>query len=247
MRKGIKTVSTLLLAGVGVIASLGLTSCSVNDDYIAEKVNTYIEEHKDELKGEKGDTGATGAQGEKGEDGVDGTNGTNGTNGATGNGIVSIKCTNTNLTAGTSTYTITYTNGTTYTFTIANGKDGTNGKDGETPTFSINANNHIIATYSNGSSKDCGEVVVKNTEYEYKTEIVCCVNYSSYSKYCNDPAVTYYYNYYSSSSSYTSSNTITATTLKNKIASAYSVECEQINDSYCHHHYIITTRTEKKN
>ena len=43
-----------------------------NEELIKEAIESYINEHKDELKGEKGDTG------EKGEDGKDGINGLDG-------------------------------------------------------------------------------------------------------------------------------------------------------------------------
>lgn len=57
---------------------------------------------------------------------VDGTNGTNGTDGADGRGIVSIERTAGNGAAGTTdTYTITYTDKTTSTFSVYNGQDGT--------------------------------------------------------------------------------------------------------------------------
>lgn len=61
-------------------------------------------------KGPQGATGATGADGADGQDGADGV------------GITSITKT---ATAGlVDTYTITYTNGTTSTFTVTNGQDG---------------------------------------------------------------------------------------------------------------------------
>lgn len=61
-------------------------------------------------KGPQGATGATGADGADGQDGADGV------------GITSITKTGT---AGlVDTYTITYTNGTTSTFTVTNGQDG---------------------------------------------------------------------------------------------------------------------------
>lgn len=57
---------------------------------------------------------------------VDGTNGTNGTDGADGRGIVSIVRTAGTGAAGTTdTYTITYTDNTTSTFSVYNGQDGT--------------------------------------------------------------------------------------------------------------------------
>lgn len=63
-----------------------------------------------------------------GADGADGQDGTDGTNGTDGVGITSI------LKTGTSglvdTYTITYTDNTTSTFTVTNGQNGTNGTNG---------------------------------------------------------------------------------------------------------------------
>lgn len=57
---------------------------------------------------------------------VDGTNGTNGTDGEDGRGIVSIVRTAGTGAAGTTdTYTITYTDKTTSTFSVYNGQDGT--------------------------------------------------------------------------------------------------------------------------
>ena len=59
-------------------------------------------------------------------DGTNGTNGTNGTDGADGRGIVSIERTAGTGAAGTTdTYTITYTDNTTSTFSVYNGQDGT--------------------------------------------------------------------------------------------------------------------------
>lgn len=59
-------------------------------------------------------------------DGTNGTNGTNGTDGADGRGIVSIEKTAGTGAAGTTdTYTITYTDNTTSTFSVYNGQDGT--------------------------------------------------------------------------------------------------------------------------
>ena len=61
--------------------------------------------------------------------GAAGQNGTNGTNGTNGVGISSISKTGTS--GKVDTYTITYTNGNTSTFTVTNGNDGTNGTNGQ--------------------------------------------------------------------------------------------------------------------
>ena len=105
-------------------------------------------------KGGKGDTGATGADGKDGIDGksleynwngtelgikqegeseyqyvdLKGADGSKGDNGNDGRGVVSIIRTSGTGAAGTNdTYTITYTDGTTTTFTIHNGADGGGG------------------------------------------------------------------------------------------------------------------------
>lgn len=63
--------------------------------------------------------------------GANGTNGTNGTNGADGRGITSITRTSGTGAAGTTdTYTITYSDATTSTFTVVNGANGATGSTG---------------------------------------------------------------------------------------------------------------------
>ena len=70
----------------------------------------------------------------KGNDGVNGQNGqngTNGTNGADGVSVTSIARTSGDGSAGTvDTYTITYSDGNTSTFTVTNGANGQNGQNG---------------------------------------------------------------------------------------------------------------------
>ena len=70
-----------------------------------------------------------GADGEAGEDGQNGTDGANGRDGADGVSIVSINKTGTQ--GLIDTYTITFSNNSTTTFTITNGADGAAGADGE--------------------------------------------------------------------------------------------------------------------
>lgn len=72
----------------------------------------------------------------KGAPGADGTNGTNGTDGKDGTdgvGIASIVKTGTE--GLVDTYTITLTDGNTYTFTVTNGQDGADGEDSSTVTI----------------------------------------------------------------------------------------------------------------
>lgn len=97
---------------VGIVDAVGTNSFSVKD-----VIN---------FRGEKGDTGAQGVQGEKGDKGDKGDTGATGQTGATGNGIASIVKTGTS--GLVDTYTITFTDGSTFTYNVTNGANGTNGQ-----------------------------------------------------------------------------------------------------------------------
>lgn len=74
-------------------------------------------------QGIQGETGPQGPQGPRGIQGPQGIQGPEGEQGETGNGISSI--TKTGTVGLVDTYTITMTDGSTYNFTVTNGKDGT--------------------------------------------------------------------------------------------------------------------------
>lgn len=93
---------------VGIVDAVGTNSFSVKD------VINY--------RGEKGDTGATGQTGATGEKGEKGDKGDTGSTGATGNGISSIVKTGTS--GLVDTYTITFTDGSTFTYNVTNGANG---------------------------------------------------------------------------------------------------------------------------
>lgn len=88
-------------------------------------------------------------------DGTNGVDGTNGTNGTDGRGIVSIERTSGTGAAGsTDTYTITYTDNTTSTFTVVNGANGTGADitiDTAMSDTSVNpVQNKVIKAYVDG-------------------------------------------------------------------------------------------------
>ena len=111
-------------------------------------------------KGDKGNTGETGAKGDKGDSGKDGVS------------VVSI--TKTATSGNVDTYTITYSDGSTSTFTVTNGTDGVDGsqgiqgekgEDGHTPVITIGSNGNwyvdgvdtgISATGAKGDKGDDG-------------------------------------------------------------------------------------------
>ena len=82
--------------------------------------------------------GTDGSNGQDGKDGVDGApgkDGKDGVNGKDGNGISSIEKT---TEGSVDTYTVTYTNGDTYIFTVTNGQDGADGAPGKDGTNGVN-------------------------------------------------------------------------------------------------------------
>ena len=127
------------------------------------------------IQGEKGDKGDAGEDGhtpiitvQNGNwyvDGVDTGVQAQGLKGETGNGISDIRLTKTE--GLVDTYTITFTNGTTTTFTVTNGADGNDGNDGEngedgedgkTPIFKIE-DGHLYVSYDDGETwADLGDV-----------------------------------------------------------------------------------------
>ena len=136
----------------------GQDGASAYDLWIAAGNTGSVADFLNSLKGADGANGTNGTNGENGQNGqdgasaydlwiaagntgsvadflnslkgADGENGTNGTNGEDGNGIATIAKTSTDDLVDT--YTITYTNGNTTTFTVTNGAEGPAGPTGPT-------------------------------------------------------------------------------------------------------------------
>lgn len=91
------------------------------EEYVEPSFYYLHEDSYIKFEGVKGDKGDTGEQGEKGEQGIQGIQGEKG---ETGKGIVNIEKTSGDSSPGTTdTYTITYSDNTTSTFEVYNGKD----------------------------------------------------------------------------------------------------------------------------
>jgi len=98
------------------------------------------------ITGPQGATGATGATGAAGE---------NGNMGAAGRGIESI--TRTGTEGSLDTYTILFTDGTSTAFTVTNGSDGVNGKDGAGLSGNIDENGILVLTLTDGTKLNMGK------------------------------------------------------------------------------------------
>lgn len=83
----------------------------------------------------------TDLSGSQGIQGPVGPEGPQGIQGATGVGIAKIE--KTSVSALTDGYTITYTNGDTFRFYVENGANGTNGKDGTSPTVAVSKSGKV--------------------------------------------------------------------------------------------------------
>ena len=141
MKKANKLLALGLLSLTLSLASCGEeTPSSSLDDEIHQIYAAYqenggtlsYEEWLSSIKGEKGDPGEKGEKGEDGKPGKDGTS------------VTSIALTSSS--DNVDTYTITYSDGTTSTFKVTNGKDGAQGIQGEpganghTPAITIGEN-----------------------------------------------------------------------------------------------------------
>lgn len=114
-------------------------------------------------QGPKGDTGEQGPQGEKGEQGETGPQGEQGPKGDPGKdgaSIVSIELTG--RSGNVDTYTITYSDGRTSSFTITNGQDGSQGiqgvpgADGHTPSITVGDNGNWFVDGVDSGTKATG-------------------------------------------------------------------------------------------
>lgn len=93
-----------------------------DDGFIFEFHNLKGKQGEQGEQGIQGIQGEQGERGEKGDRGEQGEQGATGATGATGNGIASIA--KTSASGLVDTYTVTYTDGATTTFTVTNGEDG---------------------------------------------------------------------------------------------------------------------------
>ena len=118
---------------------------SVSKEEIEKAVTTYMEANAENFKGETGKDGEAGQPGESGQDGV---------------GIVSIEKTSTE--GIIDTYTITYTDNTTSTFNVTNGKDGENSSATITDEQIANAvSEYLIQNPVSGLTNDEKELLEK--------------------------------------------------------------------------------------
>lgn len=155
-----KLLTILVLCAVCICCAIGFSACDENaadgqNAQILSIYNTYVAYAE-----ENGETPLSyeewikSIKGENGKDGKDGINGIDGKNGKDGVSIVKIEKTSTD--GLIDTYTITYSNSETTTFTVKNGKNGENGgkgADGTTPQLRVNSDtNEWEVSYDKGAT-----------------------------------------------------------------------------------------------
>ena len=125
---------------------------------------------EDGTDGQNGKDGVDGADGQDGKDGEQGPKGEDGKDGADGRSIVSIEKTSSE--GNVDTYTISYSDGSTTTFTVTNGEDGSQGiqgekgADGHTPTITIGGNGNWFVDGVDTGIKAQGEQGPKGEDGE---------------------------------------------------------------------------------
>ena len=174
---------------VGLIAlfmTFGLASCASDGKtpFIGENGNWWI-----------GDTDlgvpATGPAGQDGKDGEDGQNGTNGTNGQDGTSVTVTSVEKTSSEGLVDTYTITFSDGTTTTFTVTNGESNViesielTGSTGLVDTYTITFTNGSTKTFTVTNGKDGSDLTITSIELKSSEGLIdtYVINYSDGSKF----------------------------------------------------------------
>lgn len=142
-------------------------SAYLKSNELASAINAALAQAKasGEFDGKDGDDGKDGYTPQKGVDYFDGKNGSDGV------GIKSVvQTTTSSLDGGSNVITVTKTDNTTSTFTVKNGREGSDGKDGYTPIKGVD--------YFDGTDGEDGKTPVKGVDYYTeadKAEIVAAV------------------------------------------------------------------------
>lgn len=164
----------LLIGLLAFFMTFGLTSCASDGKtpYIGENGNWWIGET---------DTGvpATGPSGQEGKNGEDGTSVT----------VVSVEKTSSN--GLVDTYTITFSDGTTSTFTVTNGESSVvesielTSSSGLTDTYTITFTNGSIKTFTVTNGKDGDNLTITSIELKSSEGLIdtYVINYSDGSKF----------------------------------------------------------------
>ncbi len=170
----------LFVGLVALFMTLGLASCASDGKtpYIGENGNWWIGET---------DTGVP-ATGPAGQDGKDGTNGTDGEDG-TSVTVTSVEKTGTD--GLVDTYTITFSNGTTSTFTVTNGESNViesielTGSSELVDTYTITFTNGSTKTFTVTNGKDGENLTITSIELKSSEGLIdtYVINYSDGSKF----------------------------------------------------------------
>jgi hypothetical protein len=170
------TKKKLLLALVSAtcltVGAIGFTACGNNSNATSTSATTETPtiEIKDGYWYINGETTNVKAEGSKGDKGDPGT-------GIAGNGIKSVEKTATSEDGLTDTYTITFTNDTTFDYTVTNGAKGeaTNGKDAKVvDTVTISDDGKKLTITYDDESKDI--VDIPQHDHDYGTEGSVIIN-----------------------------------------------------------------------
>ena len=187
MKKVSKIFALLLLTFAFIF---GLSSCQNNAPYIGENGNWWVGDTDLGVpaQGPKGDQGEQGPQGEKGDQGEQGLPGEIG---PVGNSITVISVEKTNTDGLIDTYTITFSDNSTATFTVTNGTNNaiTNIELTETQglidTYTITFSNGTTKSFTVTNGKEGKDLTVLSIELKSSEGLIdtYVINYSDNSKF----------------------------------------------------------------
>ena len=171
---------------VGLIAlfmTFGLTSCASDGKtpYIGDNGNWWIGET---------DTGVP-ATGPAGQDGKDGEDGKDGSDGSDGESVTVVSVEKTSSEGLVDTYTITFSDGTTTTFTVTNGESNViesielTDSTGLVDTYTITFTNGSTKTFTVTNGKDGCDLTITSIELKSSEGLIdtYVINYSDGSKF----------------------------------------------------------------
>lgn len=166
-----KKIAKKIILPLLLLSVFCVTGCSNNTPYIGENGNWWVDES---------DTGVP-AQGPQGPQGEPGSNGIDGENGINGESVSVVSVEKTDSIDNVDTYTITFSDGSTSTFTVTNGVDGESvnvesvtkiGSKGLVDTYKIvfSDGTEYTFTVTNGADGEC--ITIESIEKTGSDELV---------------------------------------------------------------------------
>ena len=187
--------SKVFIGFAALALTIGLVACNSGNKtpYIGENGNWWIgsSDLGTPAQGPVGPQGPQGSQGETGPQGSEGPQGSQGPQGQPGTSVTVVSVEKTKTEGLIDTYTITFSNGTTASFTVTNGQSNViegielTESSGLTDTYTITFSNGTTKTFTITNGKDGENLTVTSIELKSSEGLIdtYVINYSDGSKF----------------------------------------------------------------